>query len=114
MAGMTDWWPLFDLRLRTPRLELRLPTDADLDELASLAATGVHDPELMPFAFPWTDVSPAERARSVLQYHWSRRADWTPERWSLELAIVRDGVVVGTQGIGAHNFGVVREVHTGS
>jgi len=114
MAGMTDWWPLFDLRLRTPTLELRLPTDADLEELASLAATGVHDPESMPFAFPWTDAPPAERARSVLQYHWSRRADWAPERWSLELAIVRDGMVVGTQGVGARDFAVVREVHTGS
>jgi RimJ/RimL family protein N-acetyltransferase len=114
MAGMTDWWPLFDLRLRTPQLELRLPTDEDLEKLASLAAAGVHDPEAMPFAVPWTDVSPAERGRSVLQYHWSRRADWTPERWSLEFVIVRDGMVVGTQGVGAHNFAVVREVHTGS
>lgn len=114
MAGMTDWWPLFDLRLRTPQLELRLLSDADLEALASLAAAGVHDPEVMPFAFPWTDVSPAERGRSVLQHHWSQRAQWKPEQWSLELAIVRDGTVVGTQGLGARNFTVLREVHTGS
>ena len=31
-------WPLFGLRLRTARLELRLPSLADLDELGSLAA----------------------------------------------------------------------------
>ena len=31
-------WPLSGLRLRTPLLELRLPTLADLDELAGLAA----------------------------------------------------------------------------
>jgi RimJ/RimL family protein N-acetyltransferase len=114
MAGMTDWWPLFDLRLRTPQLELRLPSDADLEALASLAAAGVHDPGVMPFAFPWTDVPAAERGRSVLQYHWSQRAEWKPERWSLDLAIVRDGTVVGTQGVGAHDFSVIREVHTGS
>jgi RimJ/RimL family protein N-acetyltransferase len=114
MAGMTDWWPLFDLRLRTPRLELRLPSDADLEALASLAAAGVHDPEVMPFSVPWTDLSPAERGRGVLQYHWSKRAEWKPERWSLELAIVRDGTVVGTQGVGAHDFAVLREVATGS
>ena len=29
-------WPLFDLRLRTPRLELRLPTDDDLLELVGI------------------------------------------------------------------------------
>ena len=114
MAGMTDWWPLFDLRLRTPRLELRLPTDADLEALASLAAVGVHDPAVMPFSVPWSDLPPADRGRGVLQYHWSRRAEWQPERWSLELATVRDGTVVGTQGVGAHNFAVLREVHTGS
>jgi hypothetical protein len=37
-------WPLTGLRLRTPRLELRLPALADLDELAGLAAEGLHDP----------------------------------------------------------------------
>ena len=31
-------WPLSGLRLRTPRLEMRLPTLAELDQLASLAA----------------------------------------------------------------------------
>ena len=29
-------WPLFDLRLRTPRLELRSPTDHDLEELCGV------------------------------------------------------------------------------
>jgi hypothetical protein len=62
-------WPLFGLRLRTPRLELRLPSLADLDELAGLAAEGVHDPAVMPFGVPWTDVPPDQRARRVLQYH---------------------------------------------
>lgn len=114
MAGMTDWWPLFGLRLRTPRLELRPASDEDLHALASLAAAGVHDPEEMPFAVPWTDVTPAERARSVLQFHWSQRAAWKPEKWSVEFAVVRDGTVVGTQGMGAADFAVLREVHTGS
>ena len=30
--------PLFDLRIRTPRLELRLPTESELNELYELAA----------------------------------------------------------------------------
>ena len=33
MATTLRHWPLFGLRLRTPRLELRLPSLADLDEL---------------------------------------------------------------------------------
>src|SRR5271165_420464 len=114
MSNMDHWWPLAGLRLRTQRLELRLPTERDLDELASLAARGVHDPEVQPFAFPWTDAPPADRARGTLQYHWSRRAAWQPEKWSLDLVVVRDGEVVGTQGVGATDFAILREVSTGS
>jgi hypothetical protein len=36
MSGMSQW-PLFKLRLQTPRLELRLPSDSGLDALASPA-----------------------------------------------------------------------------
>jgi RimJ/RimL family protein N-acetyltransferase len=114
MAIMSQWWPLLGLRLLTPRLELRLPTDADLDQLASLAAAGVHDPDEQPFAVPWTDALPSERARSTMQYHWRMRGEWKPERWSLDLAVVRDGGVVGTQGMSAADFAIVREVATGS
>ena len=94
MSGMSQWWPLFQLRLQTPALELRLPSDSNLDALASLAASGVHDPAVQPFGIPWTDLPPLERARSVLQHQWSQRAAWKPERWTLDFVVVRDGVVV--------------------
>jgi len=114
MSGMSKWWPLAGLRLRTPRLELRPASDADLDALADLASAGVHDPEVQPFTFPWTDVPPEERARNVLRYHWSQRAAWKPDSWSLDLAVIRDGTVMGTQGVSAHDFAILREVSTGS
>jgi RimJ/RimL family protein N-acetyltransferase len=114
MADMNTWWPLAGLRLRTARLELRPASDRDLMALADLAAAGVHDPEVQPFTVPWTDVAPDERGRGVLQYHWSKRAAWKPDLWSLDLVVVRDGTVVGTQGISAHDFAVLREVSTGS
>ena len=43
------------LRLRTPRLELRLATVAELRALAEVARAGIHPPEEMPFKVPWTD-----------------------------------------------------------
>jgi RimJ/RimL family protein N-acetyltransferase len=109
-----DHWPLTGMRLRTPRLELRLPSDNDLKTLADLAAAGVHEPEVQPFGFPWTDASPADRAGGTMQYHWSQWASWKAERWSLNLVAVRDGVILGTQGMSAADFAVVREVATGS
>jgi RimJ/RimL family protein N-acetyltransferase len=108
------FWPMTDLRLRTPRLELRWPSLADLDALAELAAAGIHDPGIQPFTVPWTDASPQERARSVLQYQWRTWGAWQPSNWSLELAVVRDGDVMGVQAISARDFAVRREVSSGS
>ncbi len=107
-------WPLSGLRLRTPRLELRWPTLADLDALGSVAAEGVHDPAVQPFQVPWTDVPAEERARGTLQFHWSQWGSWAPADWSLNLVVDLGGAIVGTQGIGAKDFAIVREVGTGS
>jgi RimJ/RimL family protein N-acetyltransferase len=112
------YWPLAGLRLRIRgrfgQLELRLPDAADLAALATLAEAGLHDPEVQPFSVPWTDVEPAARAQSVLQFHWACLGSWKPEKWDLNLAVVRDGTVVGTQGIGGKDFAILREVGTGS
>jgi RimJ/RimL family protein N-acetyltransferase len=107
-------WPLYGLRLRTPRLELRLPGLEELNALAGLAAEGVHDPGWMPFGVPWTDAPPAERARSVMQFHWRTLAGWTPQDWTLQLVVFLGGAVTGTQGLTARDFAIVRSVSTGS
>jgi RimJ/RimL family protein N-acetyltransferase len=107
-------WPLYGLRLRTPRLELRLPGLEELDALAQLAAEGVHDPGWMPFIVPWTDLPPAERSRSVMQFHWRTLAGWTPQDWNLQLAVFLEGAVAGTQSLQARDFAIVGEVSTGS
>jgi RimJ/RimL family protein N-acetyltransferase len=111
---IVDHWPLYGLRLRTPRLELRLPDLDDLGALADIAAAGVHDPAVQPFAVPWTDTDPATRARNVLQWHWHLLSRWSPQDWSLQLVTVADGAVIGTQGIDASGFTSLREVGTGS
>ena len=109
-----DWWPLAGLRLLTPSLELRLGTPSDLEALAGLAADGVHEPDVQPFVVPWTDASPAERARSALQYQWRQWGAWTPDKWSLDLVVLHEDTVVGTQVVNAKDFAVLREVSTGS
>ncbi|MFC6898125.1 GNAT family N-acetyltransferase [Nonomuraea dietziae] len=106
--------PLFDLSIHTPRLELRLPSLAQLDELGDRAAEGIHEEGFMPFLFPWSDVPPAERARRAIRYHFRQWGEWTPESWSAEFAVLLDGEVVGVQGVFAKDFGITREVNTGS
>lgn len=110
----TEHWPLAGLRVRTPRLELRYPTDETLAELVDVAASGVHDPAEMPFLTAWTDRPPGEFERGFLQYHWGRRAEWAVADWELELAVMVDDRAVGVQGVLAKDFPVAREVGTGS
>lgn len=111
---LTEHFPLLGLRLTTPRLELALPADDELADLASLAAGGVHAPDTMPFVVPWTQGPPEKVARCVVQYHWRQLAEWTPESWTLHLVVRHEGTVVGTQSIGARELAVTREVGTGS
>jgi RimJ/RimL family protein N-acetyltransferase len=111
---MSARWPFFDLRIRTPRLELRPDWDDGLVELAEEAARGVHEPGFMPFLHPWTVVEPDERALGVLQWNWRNRGAHTPEKWSLNLLVSEGGAVVGTQGLMADDFATLRVVQTGS
>ena len=103
--------PLFGLRVRTPRLELRLPTGAELVELYEIAAAGIHPPEEMPFGVAWTDDLTQE---SFLAYHRSSRDTWTPESWKIDLGTWVDSVLAGVQGIGADGYAESRTVGTGS
>ncbi|MFB8439833.1 GNAT family N-acetyltransferase [Streptomyces niveus] len=107
-------WPLYDLRITTPRLELRLPDLDELSRLAAVAAAGVHDEDRMPFVAAWTDASPEERARATFQHLLGTVAGWTPRKWSLGLAVSWEGKVVGRQDLGATDFAVTGEAHTGS
>ena len=111
---ITAHWPLFGLRLTTPRLELRVPDLNDLAQLAEVAAAGVHDPGRQPFVVPWTDGTPEEVARSTLQFQWRMWGEWSPRQWSLHFVTVHDGQVIGTQALDAREFGTLREVGTGS
>jgi RimJ/RimL family protein N-acetyltransferase len=111
---LIDHYAAYGIRLRTPRLELRLP---DLDDLAALANTaieGVHDPADMPFLVPWTDAEPAARGRSVISYNLGVLASASAENWHLPFCVVYDGTPIGIQDLSAREFGVTREVSSGS
>ncbi|MGW2873708.1 GNAT family N-acetyltransferase [Kitasatospora sp. NPDC001225] len=109
-----DHWPLRGLRVSSPRLELRLPTEDELAEVADVAARGVHPPEERPFLTPWGELPPAERARHVVQLHWRRLGRWSAQDWALNLVAFHEGRPVGIQDMRAKEFGVRREIVSGS
>jgi RimJ/RimL family protein N-acetyltransferase len=103
--------PLFDLRIRTPRLELRLPTESELEELYDVAAAGIHPPEEMPFGVAWTDDLSRD---AFLAFHRSTRGSWKPGSWKFDFGTWAEGTLVGVQGIGAEAFAERRMIGTGS
>jgi RimJ/RimL family protein N-acetyltransferase len=90
------------LRIRTPRLELRLPTIAELRQLYRVAEAGIHDPAVMPFEIPWTDDLNEE---TFLDYHREQLASTTPAELHLNLVAFLDGQPIGTQGINSRDNG---------
>lgn len=108
------YWPLFDLRVRTPRLELRYPDDDDITSLAALAAQGIHPPDYMPFSQPWSRAPLGELEPNTLRHFWQVRAETTPAKWVLPFAVVVDGQVVGVQDMHTHDFALLRVLETGS
>lgn len=111
---LTDFWPTDALRLRTPRLSLTPIREQDFAPLLAATLAGVHDPQEMPFAQPWTDQPRDQLIRNSLQYWWSIRgtvADWN---WTLEWVVRLDDEVIGVQSLRASNFAVTRTVGSGS
>src|SRR5262245_36900802 len=113
-GGMSRHWALYDLRIRTPRLELRVPNERLIDDIIDVALDGIHDPAMMPFEFAWTDEPRDELPLNTLQFYWGQLAAFAVDDWHLGMAVLVDGQVVGVQGIGAKHFPLRREVSTGS
>lgn len=111
---MSRHWPLFDLRITTTRLQLRLPTEELIDQLIDTILDGVHDPARMPFSIPWTRAPRAELPFNTLAYLWRELASFKPYEWHLPLAVVVDGRAVGVQALIAKDFPITRQVDSGS
>jgi RimJ/RimL family protein N-acetyltransferase/ribosomal protein S18 acetylase RimI-like enzyme len=103
--------PLTRLRLRTPRLELRLPTVYELRQLFRVAQGGIHPPAVMPFGVAWTD---ALEEGSFIAHHEEKLTAWTTDDWSLSLVAFYEDEPIGVQEIRVERFADQRRVDTGS
>lgn len=112
--ALVDHWPLFGLRVRTPRLELRPPDDELAAEVADLASLGIHEPGFRPFLHSWDEVPPPHQQRNTVQHLWLARASWKPSSWHLPLAVLVDGRVAGIQAALADDFAARRTITSGS
>jgi RimJ/RimL family protein N-acetyltransferase len=107
-------WPLFDLRLRTPHLELRLPTESNLLALVEVARAGIVDQDQTVFLVPWHKLPSPAFERQFLLHWWEVRGRWHPDNWALGLVVLEDGHPIGVQELHARDFRIRRVIQSGS
>ena len=107
-------YPPFDVRIVTPRLELRGATDELLWDLAPLIRAGKADGEPPPYDDPTSlyEPDPDIRVQKWLQGIWRGRGLTSFERWRLYFVVVVDGEPLGMQDLIGVDFGDFRAVET--
>ncbi|MGW7684750.1 GNAT family N-acetyltransferase [Kribbella sp. NPDC054772] len=105
-------YPLFDVRVTTPRLELRGATDELLNELADTVRAGKTDADPPPYDDPISlyEPDPDLRVAKWLRAIWRGRGRVEPEKWRLYFAVVVDGRPVGMQDLCGVNFSTLGTV----
>lgn len=110
----TPAFPVWDLRVRTPLIELRPVRETEALALIELADHGIHDADTMPFTIPWTRQPLPERRWNSMKFYLGNWAHLSPADWTLCFAVSAGGEVVGNQDAHAINFLESRTVETGS
>ena len=108
------YWPFFGLVIRTPRLELRPIDDTLAVALAPRAELSMFPDKTSQFQLDWLSDPSPEKERLSLQFWWRNRAELSPQRWFLNMAVLVDGEPAGAQDLRAEAFPVKRSVVTGS
>jgi RimJ/RimL family protein N-acetyltransferase len=111
---MSRHWPLFDLRITTPRMQLRVPNEELCDLLIDTILDGVHPADQMPFPAPWTQAPREDLPFNTLSYMWRTLARFGRDDWNLPLAVVVGGRAIGVQALFAKNFVITRQLESGS
>lgn len=114
MNSLSAVWPLFDLTLATPRLELRPIRDEDIPAAVAAAASGIHETGRNPFSTPWTALPADQLGPNMARWYWRCRAEATQENWTVLLGVWHEGSFIGCQDVGAKDFASLRTVTTGS
>lgn len=111
VAPLEELWPLFGLKLTTPRLELRPVREPDLPTLVALLP---HDAEQDPRLPTHVEDVEATRAHRVLQSYWRGQGSWTATEWAISFAVIETGQIIGVQVLEANDFPRLRMVETAS
>jgi RimJ/RimL family protein N-acetyltransferase len=107
-------YPILDVRVTTPKLELRGASDELLDELAGLVRAGKTHATPAPYDDPMSfyDPDPDLRVAKWLRSIWRGRGTVAPDRWRLYFVVIVDGRAVGEQTLTGVEFPALGTVTT--
>ena len=107
-------YPLLDVRVSTPTLELRGATDELLDELAELVRAGKTYADPAPYDDPMSfyEPDPDLRVAKWLRAIWRQRGRVEPDAWRLYFVVIADGRPVGEQTLTGVDFAALGTVTT--
>ena len=111
---LVDIWPPLGLRIVAGDLELRGIGEAEVLDLLDVARAGIHTEGPSPFAVPWNLVPADELPLNYVQWWTNQVASFRREAWTLDLAVLWRGEVVGCQGVATRDFLTLRTGETGS
>ncbi|MFI5527625.1 GNAT family N-acetyltransferase [Kitasatospora sp. NPDC051853] len=112
-ATTTHPYPPLNLRVTTPRLELRGATDELLEQLLPVVRAGVADAPPYPFDDPMSFyLDGPDREWTWLRGVWNGRAQVNESFWRLYFVVVADGEAVGMQDVFGTDFGTFGTVGT--
>ena len=109
---LVDIWPLHGLRLRTPDLDLRPATEAELPALCSILPP---DLEIDPAATRYAGLDDPANHRAILaQSYWRAMGTWSPHDWVLPFTVRHDGELIGMQALEGPDWTAERTVDSWS
>jgi RimJ/RimL family protein N-acetyltransferase len=105
-------YPLLDVRVSTPALELRGATDELLDRVAPLVRAGKTQADPPPYDDPMSfyEPDPDLRVATWLRAIWRGRGKVDPDAWRLYFVVVVDEQAVGMQNLFGVNFSTLGTV----
>lgn len=110
--------PLRRLRIHTPDLILRLPTDAEIWDLAARSVGRIITAGKEHYLGPWASVGSPRYELDFWRYHVDALSQITADRWTLNFcaysALDDDGLAIGQTSLSGEDFLIAKTVSTGS
>ncbi len=110
---LAEIWPFYGLIVKTERLEMRVPLEGELVELAKVARVIQPEGE-QPYQWPWMYEPSPKMELELFRQCRKNFVHWDRDDWKFELGVFLDGKPIGIQTLLARNFKITKRVEHGA